>query len=242
MQRALLEHIVVSIVGKPGIQLVDLLHGKKNVNEFLIAKKLGLTINQTRNLLYRLSDSGLVSSTRKKDRKKGWFTYFWTLEIEKSFILLQQILMQKIHQLRKEIEVRAKARFYICETCHVEYTEEDALQKDFICPECGSVLALKDNTRAIADMQRQIQKLESDLKIVQSKVAEEQELSAKKRARAEKREKAAKAKVRAEKRAAMLKARKELMKSKKKKIAKKPIPKRKNIKKQKRKSKKKKRR
>ena len=51
-------------------EIVDLLYGKANVNEFLIAKKLNVTINQARNILYKLGDEGLVSFIRKKDKKK----------------------------------------------------------------------------------------------------------------------------------------------------------------------------
>ena len=70
MQIKLLNEIVASIAGKPASEVVNILFGKKNINEFIIAKKLKLTINQTRNILYKLSDAGLVGSTRKKDRRK----------------------------------------------------------------------------------------------------------------------------------------------------------------------------
>src|SRR3989344_5349786 len=81
MQIELLRDIVSSVVGKNAAGIVDLLYNKKNVNEFLIAKKLNLTINQTRTILYKLADEGLVSFIRKKDSKKGgWYTYFWTME------------------------------------------------------------------------------------------------------------------------------------------------------------------
>src|SRR3989344_5440571 len=74
----LLKDITSSVGGKNAAQIVDLLLDKKHINEFIVAKKLELTINQTRNILYKLSDEGLVSSIRKKDKKKGWYTYFWT--------------------------------------------------------------------------------------------------------------------------------------------------------------------
>ena len=51
MQIELLKSIVSSIAGDKAKGIVELLIKKKNVNEFLIAKKLNLTINQTRNLL-----------------------------------------------------------------------------------------------------------------------------------------------------------------------------------------------
>ena len=54
-----------------GSKMVSDIISNKHVNEFIIAKKLDLTINQTRNVLYKLADEGLVSSIRKKDKKKG---------------------------------------------------------------------------------------------------------------------------------------------------------------------------
>ena len=79
-----LKDVVSIIVGKYAEPIVDLLNSKKHVNEFIIAKKLDITINQTKNILYKLSDHGLVSSIRKKDKKKGWYTYFWKIEIIKA--------------------------------------------------------------------------------------------------------------------------------------------------------------
>jgi len=54
MQTNFLEEIVENIAGSQAREIVKLLEGKKDVNEFLIAKKLKLTINQTRNILYKL--------------------------------------------------------------------------------------------------------------------------------------------------------------------------------------------
>ena len=75
MQIKFLKSIVETLTNKQSAAIVDLLVDKKDVNEFLIAKKLGLTINQTRNILYKLSDFGLVSFIRKKDKRKGSSTY-----------------------------------------------------------------------------------------------------------------------------------------------------------------------
>ncbi len=71
MQEKILKKIVPQFAGQGSEKLVDLLFKKQNVNEFLIAKKLNLTINQTRNMLYKLADEGLVEFIRKKDKKKG---------------------------------------------------------------------------------------------------------------------------------------------------------------------------
>ena len=84
MLKKFLKDAVTLIAGKQTEEIVDLLDTSKYINEFIIAKKLGVTINQARNILYKISDYGLVSSIRKKDKKKGWYTYFWKIEILKS--------------------------------------------------------------------------------------------------------------------------------------------------------------
>ena len=172
MEKQFLEHVIVDAVGKQALPVLDMLYGKKNVNEFLIAKKLNLTINQTRNLLYKLSDIGVVSSTRKKDKRKGWFTYFWTLEISKSFVLLEQLLEKKQVEIEGFIRLHQKNRFYICEQCHIEIDEEQGLLQNFICQECGSVLSLKDDSKVIAELQKQKAKIVSDLIAIKVRLAD----------------------------------------------------------------------
>jgi transcription factor E len=86
MQTKLLSEVVNEIAGKQASDILNLLIGKKDVNEFLIAKKLKLTINQVRNILYKLSNFNLVTFTRKKDKKKGWYTYFWGIHISGQLI------------------------------------------------------------------------------------------------------------------------------------------------------------
>jgi|SRR3989344_1871408 len=160
MQIDLIKEIVSGIIGKPGEAVIDILYKKKNVNEFLISKKLSLTINQTRNILYKLSDRGLVGFVRKKDSKKGgWYTYFWTLNTKRSLELLNEKMQDKIRELEENLERRRNERFYISPGSGIEYTEEEALEHNFICPETGEVLSLKDNKTRIEEIEIAIAKL-----------------------------------------------------------------------------------
>jgi|SRR3989344_452011 len=160
MQISFIKEIVSNIIGKSGEQIVDILYKKKNVNEFLISKKLNLTINQTRNLLYKLSDKGTIHFIRKKDSKKGgWYTYFWTLDTRKSLELLKEQIDIKIKRLEEELEKRRNERFYFSPGSGIEYTEEQALEHNFICPEAGDVLQLKDNKDLIDSYDIELSKL-----------------------------------------------------------------------------------
>ena len=147
MQTKLLTEIVKEIAGIPAIGILDILEGKKDVNEFLIAKKLKLTINQARNIFYKLSNFGLVSFSRKKDKKKGWYTYFWTLNTIKTLELLEGRMNKEIENLKHQLKNRETKRFYICNTCKIEVGEENALIHNFTCSECGQIYELNENKK-----------------------------------------------------------------------------------------------
>ena len=166
MQIKFLKSIVENLINKQATPIIDLLIGKKHVNEFLIAKKLGLTINQTRNILYKLSDFGLVSFIRKKDKRKGWYIYFWTLNIFQSLNLLEQNLKEELVKLENQLKERKEKRYYYCKTCSIEVSEEVALLNNFICSECEQVYNLSNNQEVIENLERSIIKLKKDIRLV----------------------------------------------------------------------------
>ncbi len=170
MLKKILKEVVTLIAGKQAEEIVDLLDAKKHINEFVIAKKLDLTINQTRNILYKISDHGLVSYIRKKDKKKGWYTYFWKIEILKSLEFMKNNLLKKIDQLEHKIKSRETKRFYICARCNLELSEENSLLYSFTCNECGDVLALKDNTKFVREMKKTLEKLKKDLIFLEEEI------------------------------------------------------------------------
>ncbi len=176
-----LKEVVIIIVGKQAEPIAELLDSKKHVNEFLIAKKLNLTINQTRNILYKIADHGLVSSIRKKDKRKGWYTYFWKIENLKSLEFLQEMLSKKIENVNNQIKSKETKTFYACPECHVEYNEENALLHDFTCPECGAIFIKADNTKILKDLRKEEEKLKKELGMVKEEMNSEKEIVEKKR-------------------------------------------------------------
>ena len=171
MQVELLKNVVSVIAGEQASKMIDFIHDKKNVNEFLIAKKLKLTINQTRNILYKLADEGIVSFIRKKDKKKGgWYTYFWTLNIGKGLLKLRARILGDIENLKNQINLKKTERFYHCPNCVLESNEETALLYQYTCPECGEVLHVKEKGKEIEHLEREVAKLEELLKGVENEL------------------------------------------------------------------------
>jgi len=175
MLKNFLKEVISIVVGKPAEEVVDLLDSDKYVNEFIIAKKLGLTINQTRNILYKISDHGLVSSIRKKDKKKGWYTYFWKIEVLKSLEFLKEVVLKNLNQLKNQIKSRETKRFYTCERCNIEFNEENAMLHDFTCNECGEVFSVKDNEKVIKEFKKNEEKFGNKLKLINNEINIEKE-------------------------------------------------------------------
>ena len=188
MLKNLLKEVISLVAGKQAEDIINILDTQKYINEFIIAKKLNLTINQARNILYKISDHGLVSSIRKKDKRKGWYTYFWKIEILKSLEFLKENFLKKIENTEHQIKSRETKRFYVCPRCHIELSEENALINNFTCNECGSILVLKDNTKLIRDLRKNKEKLERDLMVVGEEISTEKEKEGKKKAKEIRRE------------------------------------------------------
>ncbi|MBT4375908.1 hypothetical protein HOD29_00850 [archaeon] len=235
MLSKLLKEIVVMTVGKPAEGIAELLETNKHVNEFNIAKKLEITINQTRNILYKVSDYGLVSSIRKKDKKKGWYTYFWKFEILKCLEFLNDILLKRKEELENQIKEREQKHFYICELCNIELSEEEALLQDFTCDECGEVFTTKNDIKLVKELNKNLSKVK--LKLVE--VAEEMNKELAKLEKVKIKELKKEEKEKAEKRASAAAKRKATREAKakaagklpKKVVAKKKVAKKKAIKK-----------
>lgn len=185
----LLKKIITDFAGPDAEKLVDLLYNKQNVNEFLIAKKMNLTINQTRNMLYKLGDEGLVRFIRKKDKKKGgWYTYFWTLKVRKSLEKYKESIDAELNTLENQLKSRQHERYYYSPLADLEYTEEEAILHDYTCPETGEVLEVKDNSAMIEQVKEHMVQLRSTGAYLDQEIAsleEKQEKAKEKRIKAE---------------------------------------------------------
>ena len=176
----LLKVIIEDLINKQSSLIIDLIEGKKHVNEFIIAKKLKLTINQTRNILYKLLNYGIVSFTRKKDKKKGWYIYFWTLNPNQAIDLLESNLKKKLESLELQLKNRKETSHYFCEACSIEVNQETALLNNFTCTECNGVYKLEDNTKIIEEINKEIAKVKKELELVFLEKEKELKVSAKK--------------------------------------------------------------
>lgn len=153
---------VAEIVGHDVVPVVKSIYGKKDVSEFMIAKKIKAEIHETRNMLYRLYSYNLAGYFKKKDREKGWYVGYWTFNTSRVKDLLIRLKEQKLNRLktRLEQEVNESGSFYICSNACVRANFDQAAEFRFKCPECSTILVMQDNSKTIDNLKSRIKQLE----------------------------------------------------------------------------------
>ena len=165
----IVEEIVSEVAGEDVLPLVKALRNKSNVSEFKLADSIRKEINLTRNMLYRLYDNNLVSFIRKKDKKKGWYIYYWTFNQKRVKDLVKDIKKKKYERLIERLGREKTTQFYICASKCLRLDFEQSHDFNFKCPECGLLLDLEDNSKKIKELQSYIVKLEKELKVLAKK-------------------------------------------------------------------------
>ncbi|MBW2970245.1 hypothetical protein KY309_00470 [Candidatus Woesearchaeota archaeon] len=161
----IVEDVVSEVAGKDVLPLVKALRNKSNVSEFKLADSIKREINLTRNMLYRLYDNNLVSFIRKKDKKKGWYIYYWTFNNKRVKDLVDNIKKQRFERLSDQLEREKTTQFYSCANKCVRLDFSHSHDFNFKCPECGLLLDLEDNGKKIKELQAEFVKLAKELKI-----------------------------------------------------------------------------
>lgn len=157
------EDLVTEIIGEDVIPLTRLLKDKKNVSEFKLAETMNITVNQTRNMLYRLYNHNLVSFTRKKDKKKGWYIYYWTLEMDSVKDALVAFKKRKLAEFKSRLDKETEGSYFVCPSGCTRIGMEIAMESNFLCGECGQVMQEQNNSRTIDNLKQRIAEIEDEL-------------------------------------------------------------------------------
>ena len=185
----LIDDLILEIAGKEVVSLVNLIKNKSNVSEFKLAGKLKLSVNQVRNMLYKLNSFNLVDFTRQKDKTKGWYIYFWTFNLKLAKELAVSMKNNKINILKKRLEKESTDLFFTCPSGCVRFDSVNVMEYQFKCPECGKMLVKEDNKKNIEKIQKEINLIENELHELREFEGKVQKLLQKKQEREKEKEK-----------------------------------------------------
>ncbi len=159
------EEAITEMIGEDVGPIALALRDKKEVSELKLASRTKKDINQVRNLLYKLYNENLVSFTKKKDKDRGWYIYYWSFDKEMIKYLIKKMKKTKITRLRENLEKERHTTFFVCKYECTRLDFENATDFNFKCPECGSLLNFEENNKKISEIQRNIEKLALEIEV-----------------------------------------------------------------------------
>lgn len=159
-----IEETIIDVAGEEGLRLVKELRNKENISEFTLANKLKRDIKLIRHILYKLSNYNLVSSTRKKDKQKGWYIYYWTVIPENVKFLYLKKKRETLQRLKEHLVKEQTEQIFACPKICVRLDFDQAMDFEFRCPECGDLLSQDQNPERFTRLQKKIKEIEDELK------------------------------------------------------------------------------
>ncbi len=162
----LIREVIEETAGEDVVELATLLKKQDNYSEFKLAEELEKEVNIIRNKLYRLLQYNLVSFTRKKDKRKGWYITYWTFRTNEVKYRYKRLKEQKLAGLLRRLEREESDQFFVCESKCMRMSFDNATRYNFRCSECGELFKLEDNSSKIKEIKvaiKEVQKLLSTL-------------------------------------------------------------------------------
>ena len=130
----------------------------------IIANDCGIRLNTVRKVLYKLYDHGLVSCTRVRDEKTGWFIFYWRLQPDQLDAFIRSRKKRILDKLTQRLDFERNHSFFTCKNdSEVRVTFEEAMETSFKCVKCGNQLDSSENADLISALESRIEKLEAEL-------------------------------------------------------------------------------
>ena len=166
----------MSVLDEELIKIANLFGGEEAVTIVKSLKKLGegtdeiiandcaIRLNTVRKVLYKLYDHGLVSCTRVRDEKTGWFIFYWRLQPDQLDAFIRSRKKRTLDKLKQRLDFERNHTFFVCKTdVEIRVTFEEAMESSFKCGKCGNQLDSSENAAMVSILETKIEKLESEL-------------------------------------------------------------------------------
>jgi transcription initiation factor TFIIE subunit alpha len=171
----------LSVLDEELIKIANLFGGEEAVTVVRSLKKLGeatdemitndckggekeVRLNSVRKILYKLYDHGLVSCTRVRDEKTGWFIFYWRLQPDQLDAFIRSRKKRIMDKLKMRLDFERNHTFFTCKTDpDVRVTFEEAMETSFKCAKCGKQLESSQNGDMISILETKVEQLEVEL-------------------------------------------------------------------------------
>lgn len=148
--------IVYELVGEEASQVIEFLYSNPGASEFDISENIGFAVSQIRSILYELKAKNLIDYDRRKDKEKGWYLYYWRVLAQNFETVYNNSKKQKLDQFKERLESEETSIYYICPNFCKRLPFEEALENNFGCPVCGTLMNEENKSRKIELLKRNI--------------------------------------------------------------------------------------
>ncbi len=148
------------LLGEGGVEVASIIYDNEYTDED-IAKETGIRVNTVRKVLYRLYDNRLASYRRTRDKKTGWYIYYWKMDLARASEVMRNLEREYLQELQDKLEFERSNVFFSCGNGCEKVIFDVASENDFKCPECSGMLSFCDNSPFIANLEEQITRLQA---------------------------------------------------------------------------------
>lgn len=163
------DKLILEMIGRVAGEIGTILYSLQIENEFTddkLALELGIDIGEIRKALFAMYEIGLAEYKRKRDDETGWIEYYWKINYDRAKIVLKKELEKTKRRLEEKIKFESSNIFYVCPKYCVKVSYNDAIELNFSCPKCGSMLEYLDCIEVINNLRREIEKIDATIKIL----------------------------------------------------------------------------
>jgi len=166
----------MSVLDEELIKVTNLFGGEEAVTVVKSLRKLGegtdetitndcaVRLNTVRKVLYKLYDHGLVSCTRVRDEKTGWFIFYWRLQPDQLDAFIRSRKKRTLDKLKQRLDYERNHTFFVCKTdSEIRVTFEEGMESSFKCGKCGNQLESIENAQEVTVLENKIERIEAEL-------------------------------------------------------------------------------
>ena len=168
-----LQRIIVDIakdLGDEDLQkVVNVMLYVNEITDEELSQKVDLKLNKVRKVLYKLHENHLAGYRRIRHPEKPLYIYFWKLYPNKIPQYLISKKIEVLNKLKASLEYEENNLFFVCPINNDHrYNFNDAMEFQFICPECEKPLEALDNSIIKEILRNKIKELKKDLEDAKS--------------------------------------------------------------------------
>jgi transcription initiation factor TFIIE subunit alpha len=146
-----LKNVLIDFGGEDAIKILSVLLKLGNNDEITdekLAEQSSVKLNIVRKILYILNENKLTCFHRQRDKKSGWFVYYWKSCEENLGLLLEERKKQVLEKLSIRLKFEEDNLFFLCDHgCLKRFVFVDAMESDFKCPVCNQGKLEADNNK-----------------------------------------------------------------------------------------------